>query len=30
LYNALNAGEVKDTVAFDPQACVAPLPRSPQ
>ncbi|MEG1767723.1 MAG: fumarylacetoacetate hydrolase family protein [Comamonas sp.] len=30
LYTALNAGEAQDAIAFDPQACAAPLPRSPQ
>jgi fumarylacetoacetate (FAA) hydrolase len=30
LYEALNTGHAPDPVAFDPQACLAPLPRSPQ
>lgn len=30
LYTALNAGEAQGAIAFDPQACAAPLPRSPQ
>ncbi|WP_426400857.1 fumarylacetoacetate hydrolase family protein (plasmid) [Ralstonia sp. R-29] len=29
-YDALNAGRVAEAFAFDPQACLAPLPRSPQ
>lgn len=30
LSDALNAGNVADTFAFDPAACAAPLPRAPQ
>ncbi|MET3497166.1 fumarylacetoacetate hydrolase family protein [Variovorax boronicumulans] len=30
LYRALNAGEAQGEVPFDPRACTAPLPRSPQ
>lgn len=30
LYNALNGGTADGAVAFDPSACLAPLPRSPQ
>ena len=30
LYDALNAGEAEGAFAFDPAACAAPLPRSPQ
>ena len=30
LYDALNAGEAAGVFAFDPAACAAPLPRSPQ
>ena len=30
LYDELNAGRAGGSVAFDPAACVAPLPRSPQ
>ena len=30
LYNALNAGRASGALAFDPAACAAPLPRSPQ
>ncbi|WP_159912281.1 fumarylacetoacetate hydrolase family protein [Pantoea sp. 18069] len=29
-YTALNAGDATDAIAFDPHACAAPLPRSPQ
>ncbi|MBH9644791.1 fumarylacetoacetate hydrolase family protein [Burkholderia vietnamiensis] len=29
-YDALNAGALPDARPFDPQACAAPLPRSPQ
>ncbi|MFP3566647.1 fumarylacetoacetate hydrolase family protein [Paraburkholderia sp. SIMBA_030] len=29
-YEALNAGQLEDAFAFDPRACAAPLPRSPQ
>ncbi|WP_439894415.1 fumarylacetoacetate hydrolase family protein (plasmid) [Ralstonia sp. 25C] len=29
-YDELNAGRVAEAFAFDPQACLAPLPRSPQ
>lgn len=29
-YAALNAGDVEGAIAFDPHACMAPLPRSPQ
>ena len=29
-YAALNAGDATDAIAFDPHACMAPLPRSPQ
>ncbi|WP_027820311.1 fumarylacetoacetate hydrolase family protein [Paraburkholderia bannensis] len=29
-YDALNAGRTEDAFAFDPRACAAPLPRSPQ
>ena len=30
LYDALNAGQAPGVLAFDPAACAAPLPRSPQ
>ncbi|WP_111642494.1 fumarylacetoacetate hydrolase family protein [Marinimicrobium alkaliphilum] len=30
LYEQVNAGEAADTFAFDPERCLAPLPRSPQ
>jgi fumarylacetoacetate (FAA) hydrolase len=30
VYDALNAGTAPDAFAFDPTACAAPLPRSPQ
>lgn len=30
LYDALNRGEARDAFPFDPAACGAPLPRSPQ
>lgn len=30
LYDQLNAGELVDAFDFDPSACLAPLPRSPQ
>jgi fumarylacetoacetate (FAA) hydrolase len=30
VYEALNAGTAPDAFAFDPTACAAPLPRSPQ
>jgi len=29
-YDALNAGEAHDAFAFEPAACAAPMPRSPQ
>lgn len=29
-YDALNRGEAEGALAFDPRACAAPLPRSPQ
>lgn len=29
-YDDLNAGRIAEAFAFDPQACLAPLPRSPQ
>ncbi|KZN15327.1 fumarylacetoacetate hydrolase family protein [Marinomonas sp. TW1] len=30
LYDALNAGQLKEAFDFDPSVCLAPLPRSPQ
>lgn len=30
LYEQLNRGELSDSFTFDPSACLAPLPRSPQ
>lgn len=30
VYDALNAGDTADATPFDPHACMAPLPRSPQ
>lgn len=30
VYDQLNSGELSDAIEFDPSACAAPLPRSPQ